>query len=352
MPFVLVSCVVAFLVLESPAISQPAKVPPVLFYAAFEVGMEPDQSAGRPEPYYPQTMDVLLRRPARPTAPGVVGRGVSVRAVPLAYLAEGNVDPEEGTVSLWVRPEWAGSDTSAYRVLFCLPNWGMLYKYTTQTHLTFGMLRPDGSWHYGCTADIAPWQPGQWRHVGITWSRAGNYRRLYLDGERRAEAPFVGVYRRPTLLFLGAGTDGANPLRGLLDEVIILGGPAPDEVIRRFFDLGREGRHALPLVPAAAAKSPSMPPPPGAPPPWVDWSTPRRPAPPGGGSAVLLDNGWRGALCLNGVWCYRPDSADGPWLYRRVPSLGPNFQVFTAEGSPARVPDAAAAWFHRQFTLP
>jgi hypothetical protein len=170
----------------------------------------------------------------------------------LEYAAAGHLDPQQGAVELWVRPEWVWDDDeehvfleagapppalgpvsdraphfpalgpvsdrapTGFRLRLAKAAWNGLYAWLT-----------DGERSVTLYADIKDWQPGQWRHLAVAWQAVqpdSAYRRytLWIDGVLRDSQ----VLRRPAagplaLISLGAGLDGADQADATLDELHI-----------------------------------------------------------------------------------------------------------------------------------
>jgi hypothetical protein len=95
----------------------------------------------------------------------------------------------EGTLSLWVRPEWA-MDTENFHMFWTMVSDGqfLVYKHGSGKSLCFlvqgqGMT---GEQALVLQANIADWKKSEWHHIAATWT-AGNLR-LYVDGDLKREA--------------------------------------------------------------------------------------------------------------------------------------------------------------------
>lgn len=151
----------------------------------------------------------------------------------LAYAAAGHFDPNQGSVQLWVRPDWPGADNQehvlfealqsggddGYRLRLAKADWNWLYAWFTDGSL--------GQHEFALYADVSDWQPGVWHHLALAWQPAAPdplYRRftLWVDGRlldgRVQRKPMAGM---PTWLSVGAGVDGRDQADAALDEVFI-----------------------------------------------------------------------------------------------------------------------------------
>lgn len=181
-------------------------------------------------------------------APGRFDGGVRINSADrLEYAAAGRLDPQQGAVELWVRPEWVWDDgeehvfleagapspsalgpvppgwfpisdraPTGYRLRLAKAAWNGLYAWFTDDVRSVGLY-----------ASIEDWQPGQWRHLAVAWQAVqpdSAYRRytLWIDGVLRDSQ----VLRRPAAgpidrISVGAGLDGADQADAALDELHI-----------------------------------------------------------------------------------------------------------------------------------
>jgi len=215
--------------------------PRMLFYAAFDGQTRAFTSTG-PTSAVVAASDVLLTGLfGERFAEGVVGQGFLADSGGLAYPTQDAFVPERGTVSLWIRPAYDGTAEDVYSTMFGAANWGLLYKYTTQTFITFGVIKDDGQYDYGCTASIAHWKKGEWHHVAATWDKPGGSRAIYLDGRRAAEGKIPSYRPCDTRMVIGANPGNAYPATGVLDEVWIWDRPLDDDEIAAAYERTRQG---------------------------------------------------------------------------------------------------------------
>jgi hypothetical protein len=113
----------------------------------------------------------------------------------LSFAREGALDLKEGAVEMWVAARLDGSDpvyAQRDHTLFA-------YRAANGDELrivqsrTIGVLYGGGNvnkqWQsaYGSQAATREWMAGEWHHVVFTWSAAGNFMRLYVDGALAAD---------------------------------------------------------------------------------------------------------------------------------------------------------------------
>ena len=177
-------------------------------------------------------------------APGRFDGGLRINGSDrLEYDPAGHLDPNQGSLELWVRPEWVWDDDeehvfvevgpsplpsfsalgpvsdraphdSSYHLRLAKASWNGLYAWLT-----------DGTHDLVLYSGIDDWQPGQWHHLAVAWQavQPGTpYHRytLWIDGILRdsqvLRRPVDGVFDR---LSVGAGLDATDQADAVLDEL-------------------------------------------------------------------------------------------------------------------------------------
>lgn len=100
----------------------------------------------------------------------------------LHFPAKGIINPQSGTVEMWVSPlDWNGAEQK-YHVFFDARGLGDLYLYKYyQGGLLMLSAPQSGGPYYAASADIQAWKPGQWHFIAGTWSPFGTS--VYVDGK-------------------------------------------------------------------------------------------------------------------------------------------------------------------------
>lgn len=174
-------------------------------------------------------------------APGRFDGGVRVNGVDrLEYAAAGRLDPQQGALELWVRPEWVWDDDEEHVFLEAgTPSLPALGPVSGRAPTGFRLRLAKAAWNglYAWISDdvrstvlyagVEDWQPGQWRHLAVAWQAVppgSAYRRytLWIDGVLRdsqvLRQPAAGPLAR---ISVGAGLDGADQADATLDELRI-----------------------------------------------------------------------------------------------------------------------------------
>ncbi len=351
-----ISCLVASAVAALTALPV-AGAPRLLLYAGFEDTTQAAYSVGVGMAALGGGSDVLLHLHGTDFTSGRRGRGVSLKHAGLYYPARGNFSEEAGTLVAWIRPNWSGADTNKYATIFGVQGWGLFYKYTDQSYLTFAITKSDGYFDYGCTASIADWQPGQWHQVAITWDLKAGRRCIYVDGKLGGEGKIPSSHAGLASVAVGCTPGGANSVDGTLDELYIWSEPLPADEIAGAYARGNQGERCWP-IPPRPAPPPPVPAAQAALPSEVNWAL---------ADAPRRRTATRERISLNGFWRFQPleaPTSEPPrtgWGYFRVPgSWGVrDYEVRDAlfrstkdkwQGRP--VGEFMFAWYEREFTPP
>ncbi len=174
----------------------------------------------------------LTSSDVRPTA-GTLGKGV--RPSEGVRLTGLRLNPVEGMVALWIRPDWPGNDGKRHRILATAPA-GV--RQLVVEKAPNGLLRAEMHTPQGTTvarADATAWKAREWCHIVVGWvSNKGRNVGLALWVDRvAADGPVTpyGVWdaeAMPTALILGDATSQCD-----FDELIV----RPD--------LNAEDRHGM-----------------------------------------------------------------------------------------------------------
>jgi hypothetical protein len=244
--------VALLLMLAAPAIAQE---PDLLFHADFEDRLDAEVAAGEATATIRQVVPEQIERPVLEeieTTEGVVGRAIVTEMDYVEYSGGANINPEAGTVEVWVKPlDWRGDD-DLFHIFFTTskePGWLILYKYF-KTEQDKGISRKTAFFVQGVPgeerlAKIAvpyvetDWQPGIWHHIAGTWEKGRA--RLFIDGamvrERTGGAVPVGEF---SLIKFGEPWGGEGNRRTAIDEARIYDRPLDADEIRASFARGMQ----------------------------------------------------------------------------------------------------------------
>ncbi|MBE2204318.1 MAG: LamG domain-containing protein [Chthoniobacterales bacterium] len=164
-------------------------------------------------------------------------RGVSG----LVWMPEENAfDQNKGTISFWIKPEWAGETMTGAKTLFQssreeLPDWKEMKSVIV---LNAWLTRPEANdWQYGLNLRITDKAlkstslsvplhelTKDWHHIALTWDLSNpqdGRAAIYIDGELRASDDQIhsSGMEPATAVFFGQG--GGGYLDGWLDEARI-----------------------------------------------------------------------------------------------------------------------------------
>ncbi len=178
--------------------------------------------------------------------PGMVGEAITVgrEDVQLRYPTAGNMNPEEGTWSIWVQSinwDFKGEKVNRWWIDCMGPTRFILYHYLHSGGVFFYHMDERRDQPSIIRAGI-DWQPGDWHHLATTW-RDGRLR-LYIDAERVPEE--LNVELGPIGEWLQIGTPGTHPDDTLIDDLYVFSRALEDVEIKALYERGtRDDQPAL-----------------------------------------------------------------------------------------------------------
>ncbi|MCE5237679.1 LamG domain-containing protein [bacterium] len=225
------------------ALAWPLDQGDVLFYAPFDGTVTPALAVG----------DKTPRTAGQPTfQSGKHGQAVVCqdKQFGLSYAAPGNLNPQHGSLSLWVAPvAWRHGDgrNHNFMVLRGEPSY-LLYTYISLP--TYFLQLEGGNPRVGTEVD---WQPGEWHHLVATWQDRDF--RLYVDGKLRSvDSETMSLPRQTGDLFdVGSHNFGCEDATAF-DELILFRRALAAEEIAALHEwtLSPEGQASQAPVPSVA----------------------------------------------------------------------------------------------------
>lgn len=140
--------------------------------------------------------EVPLQQEGVDYLPGKWGQALSLAdAGKLRFPFQNVLALPEGTIEMWVALRSAGSDPiyadrDHYLFYYEAANDDTLYiTLSPNTGILYGGGEVDNEWQsaYGFQASTRSWKAGEWRHIALTYSAAGNFIRFYVDGVLAAD---------------------------------------------------------------------------------------------------------------------------------------------------------------------
>ncbi|NOZ23389.1 MAG: hypothetical protein GXP25_20130 [Planctomycetes bacterium] len=173
------ACVFALLLLAAATVlGQAAPDENTLFLATFDDSTTADLAKGAWDPLSAKNTDIVKDGHFR-------GALRLPEGASLTYSAIGNLNPRCGTMSMWIKTDWAGNDERSHSIFrfrkIKTQNYLVVNK-TANTRLGVAMsseTKKGRTWKRS-EKDITDWQPGVWHHIAATWK--DNELRFYIDG--------------------------------------------------------------------------------------------------------------------------------------------------------------------------
>lgn len=140
----------------------------------------------------------------------------------LTFNTPDNFNTAEGTLEVWVKPDWNGNDGRSHVILQAGTYGGMLMEKDGGSYLKIILNRwaSQGQPEVGIGYNVAHWQAGEWQHIAYTW---GNGELLiYINGTIVASKNYTNVPPLNISEFnIGKDYWGGHTWNGLMDELRI-----------------------------------------------------------------------------------------------------------------------------------
>jgi hypothetical protein len=157
------------------------------------------------------------------------------------YQSYENFDEKQGTLELYIKPNWNGNDGKRHTIFYCgndPANNSFLIHKTNDNKLKFISTDNKKSSQNNPTVDVANWLKNQWYHLAFTWTSTGT-KQIYIDGhlmatETNNKMP-TNLYSR---LYIGSIDENIKGFDGVIDAVRISDNIRSFDEIREYYPVG------------------------------------------------------------------------------------------------------------------
>lgn len=147
----------------------------VLFRASFDGSAKPEVARGNPEAQLHGKIEYTEGKLGQAVIVGEMGA--------VSYQSAGNLDPQAGSIAMWVKPlNWKWDDDK-FHIFFDSHGlgWLMLHKFYSAPMGVLCRIADEYDNANYAAAPTTGWPKDDWRHFVGTWTR--NEQRIYVDGE-------------------------------------------------------------------------------------------------------------------------------------------------------------------------
>jgi len=150
----------------------------------------------------------------------------------LYYQPEGNINPQQGNIELWLKPLWAGNDNQNHALLDVGNGWYNRICITKDAANNFRFIVWSPDTEYGVSHNVSDWAPQEWHYVRVTWQ--GDTITLYLDGvlcDTRSSVvmPSALVGR----MYIGSSLGESQQAQAVIDDFVVMGTVTPTPTLTR-----------------------------------------------------------------------------------------------------------------------
>lgn len=142
----------------------------------------------------------------------------------VTFLSAGNIDPTQGTIEFWMKPDWGSPDGQDRYVLSFGGGGGMLFGKdgADNWRAIFNRFGEAGQAEIDVGIPANDWTAGEWRHIAVTWD--ASFLRLFFNGVQVAETAVTITLPAITATTFELG-DGPSDLGAAIDELRISSRP-------------------------------------------------------------------------------------------------------------------------------
>ena len=231
------------------SILQASELSPVLFRASFDTGVNANFSHGSPKA---TVSGALLFEKGKKGKAVVVGE----KYAHLSYEVKGNLIPQQGSISFWLKAvDWQPSEKKFHVFFVAQGKEGWLQFYTHHlAGLTFLAGRNSNTWR-AANGHLTQYKKGEWHFLTATWSQ--NLISVYVDGKVIGKLDGPGEKYMPQNLgktfkvgdFPWA-TGRKRPRKTLIDEFTIYRYPLTEVEVKRLYakETGKITQSYLPPI--------------------------------------------------------------------------------------------------------
>jgi len=140
------------------------------------------------------------------------------------YINEYNLDLNEGSIELWVKPNWDGSDGKNHTIFFSGKSWDndsiFIFK-DSDNYLKFLTSDNESNNQGFPKVDVRNWRIDNWYHLVFIWDYSGN-KKIYIDGHlKKAVSNNPMPTNAYSSIYIGSTPEVFGSIDGVIDELRI-----------------------------------------------------------------------------------------------------------------------------------
>lgn len=157
--------------------------------------------------------------------PGHTGQGVWFNDEnTLYYLTGNNINPQQGAIEFWLKPQWNGNDNQNYVFFEIGDSWFNRFLITKDGANNFRFIVWSSKNEFGVACGVSDWIANDWHQVKATWQN--DRIALTLDGGLCGTQTFVTMPQSlSSRLYIGSSAQGSSQAQSVLDEFTISAQP-------------------------------------------------------------------------------------------------------------------------------
>ncbi|WP_455391914.1 LamG domain-containing protein, partial [[Eubacterium] cellulosolvens] len=169
----------------------------------------------------------------------IYNRAKSAKEIYQDYI--GNFDKHQGTIEMWVKPDWNGNDGENHTIFSTSKDWNnnsfFIYK-DSDNYLKFVTTDNNSNFQGYPKVDIRDWKKNNWYNLAFTWDVMGT-KTIYINGYKMATASnnYMPVLYHSSLN-IGSTHQNFNSFEGVIDELRISNKARSAFELREYLSVG------------------------------------------------------------------------------------------------------------------
>jgi hypothetical protein len=142
----------------------------------------------------------------------------------LYYASDNNINPQQGVIEFWIKPEWNGNDNQSYVFFEIGDSWFNRFRIIKDGANNFRFMVWSTKIEYDAACDVSSWMANEWHQVRVTWQN--DIISINLDGTLCDTQTFVVMPGSlSSRLYIGSSASQDLQAQSVIDEFKIYSQP-------------------------------------------------------------------------------------------------------------------------------
>jgi hypothetical protein len=142
----------------------------------------------------------------------------------LYYATDNNINPQQGSIEFWLKPEWNGNDNQNYVFFEIGDSWFNRFRITKDGANNFRFMIWSTKIEYDAACNVSSWMANEWHQVRVTWQN--DTISINLDGTLcDTQSSVVMPDSLSSRFYIGSSASQDLQAQSVIDEFIIYSQP-------------------------------------------------------------------------------------------------------------------------------